>query len=131
MGSVLVLPLFFPVHNTCVCLHWWSPLKSPALPEGLSWTREIGVRWPLTCWQLSLRISSLGNSAPWKGWPATVLFSPAPPHVTRTGQNCYLNAPLKHPGLAVGYLCHLRPAETKYFPAPSGLFERCWLPFFS
>lgn len=125
------LPLFFPVHNTCACLHWWSPEVTSPARRSFPGTKGK-LEWDgLSHVGSSPWISFLGNSAPWKGWPATVLFSPALPHVTRTGQNCYLSSSIKALAWPVGYPLPFKTMKPSLSSSLLAYFERGWLPFFS
>ena len=71
--------LFFPMHHTCACLHWWSPEVTSPARRAFPGSKGKLERDGLSHVGSPPWISFLGNSAPWKGWPATVLFhQPSP-----------------------------------------------------
>ena len=119
------------MHHTCACLHWWSPEVTSPARRAFPGTKGKLERDGLSHVGSPPWISFLGNSAPWKGWPATVLFSPALPHVTRTGQNCYLSSSIKALAWPVGYPLPFKTMKPSLSSSLLAYFERCWLPFFS
>ena len=123
--------LFFPMHHTCACLHWWSPEVTSPARRAFPGSKGKLERDGLSHVGSPPWISFLGNSAPWKGWPATVLFSPALPHVTRTGQNCYLSSSIKALAWPVGYPLPFKTMKPSLSSSLLAYLERCWLPFFS
>lgn len=128
LGSSLSLSFFCIIH---VPSFIGGPLKSPALPEGLSWDkRGTGARWPLTCWHLSL------NFLPWQlcaleGLASNLVIFTSPAHVTRTRQKCYVSSSIKALAWPVGYPLPFKTMKPSLSSSILAYFKRCWFPFFS
>lgn len=107
-------------------------LKSPALPEGLS--RAQKGNWSEMASHMLATLPecfSLATLCMGKGWPATLLFSPALSHVTCARQKCYLSSSIKALVWLAGHPSPLKNMKPSLSSSILACFKRIWFPFFS
>lgn len=74
MVSPRPLPLLFPFHTTCACLHGWSPGVTSPARRSFTGTKGELERDGLSHVGSTVCVFLLGSPARWEGRPAALLF---------------------------------------------------------